>query len=43
FSVNVWEEVEFHWLLPEYDPVFGESIADQYRQLAARVRQNEQE
>lgn len=43
FTVKDWQEVESQWLQPENDPVFGETIADQYRQLAARVRQNEQE
>ncbi|MGR5389594.1 hemerythrin domain-containing protein [Vibrio crassostreae] len=43
FTVKDWQEVESQWLQPEDDPVFGETIADQYRQLAARVRQNEQE
>jgi len=43
FRVKDWQKVESQWLQPEYDPVFGDTIADQYRQLADRVRQNEQE
>ncbi|MFV8460262.1 hemerythrin domain-containing protein [Vibrio campbellii] len=43
FTVKDWQKVESQWLQPEDDPVFGDTIADQYRQLAARVRQNEQE
>ncbi|WP_299685458.1 hemerythrin domain-containing protein [uncultured Vibrio sp.] len=43
FTVKDWQEVESQWLQPEDDPVFGETIADQYRQLAERVRKNEQE
>ncbi|MEZ9891550.1 hemerythrin domain-containing protein, partial [Vibrio lentus] len=31
------------WQLPEDDPVFGQTIADQYKQLADRVRQSEGE
>tara|TARA_B100001057_G_scaffold464824_1_gene520344 strand:- start:722 stop:1273 length:552 start_codon:yes stop_codon:yes gene_type:complete len=43
FRVKDWQKVESQWLQPEDDPVFGDTIADQYRQLADRVRQNEQE
>ncbi|NAZ45730.1 hemerythrin domain-containing protein [Vibrio toranzoniae] len=43
FTVKDWQEVESQWSQPENDPVFGDTIADQYRQLADRVRQNEQE
>ncbi len=43
FTVKDWQKVESQWLQPEYDSVFGDTIADQYRQLADRVRQNEQE
>ncbi len=41
FTVQDWQEVESQWQLPEDDPVFGQAIADQYKQLAARVRQSE--
>lgn len=43
FTVQDWQEVESQWQLPEDDPVFGQTIADQYKQLAARVRQSEGE
>jgi hemerythrin-like domain-containing protein len=43
FSVQDWRSVEELWQQPEDDPVFGDTIADQYRQLAIRVRQSEEE
>ncbi|WP_286295585.1 hemerythrin domain-containing protein [Vibrio apostichopi] len=43
FTVQDWQEVESQWQLPEDDPVFGQTIADQYKQLADRVRQSEGE
>lgn len=43
FSVKDWQAVEAQWSVNEEDPVFGDTIAEQYRQLASRVRQNETE
>jgi hemerythrin-like domain-containing protein len=43
FTVQDWQAVELLWSINEDDPVFGDTIAEQYQQLAARVRQNEQE
>ena len=43
FSVQDWRSVEELWQQPEDDPGFGDTIADQYRQLATRVRQSEKE
>ncbi|MBW3697090.1 hemerythrin domain-containing protein [Vibrio sp. T187] len=43
FTIEDWQEVESQWMQPEDDPVFGETIADQYKQLAQRVRENERE
>ncbi|GLQ72456.1 hemerythrin domain-containing protein [Vibrio penaeicida] len=41
FTAADWRAVESQWLHDDEDPVFGNTIADQYRQLAARVRQTE--
>lgn len=43
FTPDDWREVESQWTQSEDDPVFGETIADQYKQLAARVRENRAE
>lgn len=43
FTVKDWQAVEDLWSENEDDPVFGETIAEKYQQLAQRVRQNEQE
>tara|TARA_Y100001956_G_scaffold25730_1_gene25496 strand:+ start:1171 stop:1722 length:552 start_codon:yes stop_codon:yes gene_type:complete len=43
FTVKDWQAVEEKWSVNEDDPVFGDTIAEQYRQLAIRVRQNEME
>ena len=43
FTVKDWQAVEDRWSLAEEDPVFGETIAEQYAQLAARVKQTENE
>ncbi|MGX1925779.1 hemerythrin domain-containing protein [Vibrio sp. NH-7] len=43
FTVKDWQAVEAMWSVNEDDPVFGETIAEQYQQLASRVRQNETE
>lgn len=39
FSTQDWQVVESMWEHPGDDPVFGDTIADQYKQLAKRVRQ----
>ena len=41
FSAQDWLVVESQWEQPEDDPVFGANIADQYKQLAKRVRQKD--
>ncbi|MEI8634349.1 hemerythrin domain-containing protein [Vibrio sp. PP-XX7] len=38
FTVEDWQHVESQWTYNEDDPVFGETIADRYKQLAKRVR-----
>ncbi|CAH0541252.1 hemerythrin domain-containing protein [Vibrio marisflavi] len=43
FDEQDWVEVEKLWDVSEDDPVFGSNIADKYRQLADRVRQNDNE
>ncbi len=43
FNVADWQVVEASWQQSEDDPVFGETIAEQYQQLAHRVRQTAQE
>ncbi|MDC0609319.1 hemerythrin domain-containing protein [Vibrio sp.] len=43
FVVEDWQYLEKQWLKNEDDPVFGDTIAEQYKQLAARVRQDKQE
>ncbi|MBF4255954.1 hemerythrin domain-containing protein [Vibrio anguillarum] len=43
FNVADWQAVEASWQQSEDDPVFGETIAEQYQQLAHRVRQTAQE
>ncbi len=43
FTTEDWQQVEKLWDHSEDDPVFGETIADQYKQLAQRVRQTEAE
>lgn len=43
FSVKDWQAVEESWSVSEEDPVFGETIAEQYKQLAERVHQNAHE
>ena len=43
FTIKDWQAVEEQWSTCEDDPVFGETIAEQYRQLADRVHQNEHE
>ncbi|WED27130.1 hemerythrin domain-containing protein [Vibrio sp. DW001] len=39
FTTEDWQEVESRWDHSDDDPVFGNTIADQYKQLAERVRQ----
>ncbi|SEF72286.1 hemerythrin domain-containing protein [Vibrio hangzhouensis] len=43
FTTADWQHVESLWTVEENDPVFGETIADRYKQLAERVRQNDNE
>ncbi|GLT17182.1 hypothetical protein GCM10007938_09590 [Vibrio zhanjiangensis] len=43
FNFHDWQEVEKQWNLGEDDPVFGATIAEEYQQIAARVRQGEHE
>lgn len=43
FSTQDWQTVEQLWLVVEDDPVFGDTIAEQYKQLAQRVRQTDSE
>lgn len=43
FTVKDWQAVEEMWSMNEDDPVFGDTIAEKYQQLAQRVRQNESE
>ena len=43
FTVDDWQQVEALYTGDDGDPVFGDTIADQYAQLAQRVRSSEQE
>ncbi len=43
FTTEDWQHVESLWSENEDDPVFGETIADRYKQLAERVRQSDME
>ncbi|MGF1778847.1 hemerythrin domain-containing protein [Vibrio nomapromontoriensis] len=43
FTTTDWQAVEALWTEVDDDPVFGDTIADQYKQLAERVRQNDYE
>lgn len=43
FTTEDWQHVESLWNENEDDPVFGETIADRYKQLAERVRQSDME
>ncbi len=43
FSAADWQAVEGLWNVSEDDPVFGDTIAEHYQQLALRVRQTEDE
>ncbi|MCW8334493.1 hemerythrin domain-containing protein [Vibrio sp. SCSIO 43135] len=43
FTTQDWQEVESRWSVSEDDPVFGETIADRYQQLAQRVQQADSE
>ena len=43
FTLHDWQAVEKRWSVTEDDPVFGDTIAEQYQQLAQRVRQVDQE
>ena len=43
FNLHDWQEVEKRWNVGEDDPVFGDTIAEEYQQIAKRVRQGERE
>ena len=43
FTVNDWQQVESLYTGHDEDPVFGDTIADQYAQLAQRVCASESE
>ncbi len=43
FNASDWQAVEGLWNVSEDDPVFGDTIAEHYKQLAERVRQTEDE
>jgi hemerythrin-like domain-containing protein len=38
FTTEDWQQVESQWDQNEDDPVFGDTIADRYKQLAERIR-----
>lgn len=40
FTVNDWRKVESQWNKSDADPLFGDTIADRYKQLAKLVREN---
>jgi hemerythrin-like domain-containing protein len=42
FTLDDWQSLEKQWTKDEEDPVFGETIADRYKQLALRVREEDQ-
>lgn len=43
FTTEDWQQVESLWGENDDDPVFGDTIADRYKQLADRVRQSDME
>lgn len=43
FTTEDWQKVESQWRVNENDPVFGDTIADHYKQLAERLQQSERE
>ncbi|MCG3724985.1 hemerythrin domain-containing protein [Vibrio cincinnatiensis] len=43
FSISDWQKVEAQWTNNEDDPVFGETIAERFSQLARRVRKSNAE
>lgn len=43
FTVSDWQNVESQWNENEDDPVFGDTIAERFAQLARRVRKSESE
>jgi len=43
FVAEDWLYIESQWTKNEDDPVFGETISEEYKQLAAQVRQDKQE
>ncbi|OBT07314.1 cation-binding protein [Vibrio sp. UCD-FRSSP16_10] len=42
-TTSDWQYLESQWGAQEEDPVFGETIADKYKQLAERVKQIDKE
>jgi hemerythrin-like domain-containing protein len=43
FTTSDWQYLEKQWGIQEEDPVFGETIADKYKQLSSLVKQTEKE
>ncbi len=43
FTVEDWKKVESQWDNDDDDPVFGDTIADRYKQLARRVRHQDED
>jgi hemerythrin-like domain-containing protein len=43
FELSDWQAVEAQWHQTDDDPVFGDTIAERYKQLALRVRENKTE
>ena len=43
FELADWQAVEAQWNQADDDPVFGDTIAERYKQLAHRVRENKAE
>ncbi|WP_073585874.1 hemerythrin domain-containing protein [Vibrio quintilis] len=43
FTVDDWKVIESQWTYSEDDPVFGETIADRYKQLAQLLREERKE
>lgn len=43
FTVSDWQKVESQWTVNDDDPVFGDTIAERFAQLARRVRRSKLE
>ncbi|WP_261816677.1 hemerythrin domain-containing protein [Vibrio gallicus] len=41
FTTSDWQYLEQHWGAQEEDPVFGDTIADRYKQLATRLKETD--